>query len=168
LISNHPEDYSDPTRVIELPFPFTGIAPWGFAFTDNSSISYMGRESFAVVWDAFCQIKKDIYHRQSIYVYGGMGVGKSHILMALACLLVRQGHRVVYFPDCLQMLRDPLTYLRTALFFAFAASEFSLLREDIYQCKSIEALADCCSNYQTTGQLCFIIDQLNALDPAPI
>jgi hypothetical protein len=97
---------------------------------------------------------------------GGKGFGKSHIFLALTCLLVRQGLRIVYLPDCREMLRDPLDYLKTAFFFAFADSESFM--QDIYHCESVEVLADFCAQYQMIGRLCFVVDQLNDLDPEPI
>lgn len=45
---------------------------------------------------------------------------ESHMLAALACLLTKDGRRVVYLPDCRSMLRGPEWYLRSALLLAFA------------------------------------------------
>jgi hypothetical protein len=40
-------------------------------------------------------------------LHGTLGAGKSLMLAALACLLMRQGWRVVYIPDCARMLAQP-------------------------------------------------------------
>jgi hypothetical protein len=76
--------------------------------------------------------------RRAIYVYGTRGYGKSHMLAALACLLVRQGERVVYLPDCFAMLHDPLEYLQLALLFTIRNVSS---REQICRCETVEALA---------------------------
>ena len=64
------------------------------------------------------------------------------------------------------MLREPLEYLRNALLFAFADSSSSDYREWICECRDINNLANFCVQYKE-GRLCFIIDQMNALDPEP-
>jgi hypothetical protein len=81
---------------------------------------------------------------------------------ATASLLVRQGKQVVYLPDCFAMLCDPLEY-QFALLFTIRDASF---REQIYRCETVDALAFFCVHYKT-GRLCFIADQLNALDPEP-
>jgi hypothetical protein len=163
-LSQETKDYSDPSIVLRLPFPSLNIIPARFSVSDGRAISYMGREFFLQLWDTFVTTKNDSRHRQAIYVYGSQGFGKSHILAALACLLVRKGERVVYIPDCPAMLLDPFLYLRTALLFAFTGS---IHGEGIRECEDVEGLADFCSLYRSIGQLCFVVDQWNALDPDP-
>ena len=165
-LSEDPAHYAKPSNAVPLPFPSWNTIPPPFDVSSNGSFSYIGREKFALVWDAWLKTKADARHRQAIYVYGTSGYGKSHILAALACLLVRTKERVVYLPDCRAMLQEPLGYLRNALLFAFADSSSSDYREHIYQCEDIKALVDFCMSYKRGG-LCFIIDQLNALDPEP-
>jgi hypothetical protein len=94
------------------------------------------------------------------------GYGKSPVLAALACPLVRKKERVVYLPDCRAMFQEPLEYLRNALLFAFADSSSSDYCERIYECEDVEALANFCKNHKRGG-LYFIVNQLNALDPEP-
>ena len=89
---------------------------------------------------------------------------KSHILAALACLLVRKGTQVVYLPDCRAWLSNPLTYLRNALVFACVHFELSLL-EEVLDREDLESLANFCERYE--NRLCFIVDQVNALDFEP-
>jgi hypothetical protein len=161
-----PAHYAKPSNAVPLPFPSGNVIPPRFDVSSNGSFSYIGREKFALVWKAWLKIKADARHRQAIYVYGTRGYGKSHILAALACLLVRKKERIVYLPDCRAMLQEPLEYLRNALLFTFADSSSIDYRERIYECEDIEALAAFCKNYKRGG-LCFIVDQLNALDPEP-
>jgi len=166
-LSADPSVYSDPSRSIELPFPSTNKIPSRFAIS-NRTFLFLGREKFTVLWEIWIKISADPDHRQAIYVYGTRGYGKSHILAALACLLVRNKERVVYIPDCRTMLSGPLVYLQNALIFAFAGSQSSEYRKRIWECEQVEDLADFCVQYgREGGRLCFIIDQKNALDPEP-
>jgi len=163
LLPEDPNHYADPHNVNDLPFPSANLVPARFSISKEGKISYMGRECFLQVWNALAGVTEDSQHRQAIYVYGGKGLGKSYIFAALACLLVRQGARVVYLPDCRAMLLDDLVYLKTALIFAFLDSAAHL--EDIQRCEDVESLAEFCVAFRSTGQLFFIVDQLNALDP---
>ncbi len=164
MLSEEPTKYSTPNEVIDLPFPSVNQIPPRFSLLDEGKISYMGRECFSQVWKAFRIVEDKPRQRQAIYLFGGKGLGKSHILAALACLLVRRGTQVVYLPDCRAWLFDPLRYLQNALVFAFVNSERSF-REEVLDCENLESLANFCARYRNTGQLCFIVDQLNALDP---
>jgi len=127
----------------------------------------MGREAFATVWEKWREIAPQIRNRQAIYVYGSSGYGKSHILVALACLLVCGGERVVYIPDCRLMLQQPLAYLQAAFLFAFADPESSAQPEVVLRCETVEDLVTFSRQYKETGRLCFVIDQLNAFEPEP-
>lgn len=161
-IQNDPKEYSDPRILAQLPFPSMNPIPSRFSINKNT-FSYMGREKFAQIWNTWLEVKDDVRRHRAIYVYGTRGYGKSYILAALACLLVRQGERVVYLPDCFAMLRDPLEYLRVALLFAIRDASS---REQIHNCKTVNDLASFCVDFKI-GRLCIIADQLNALDPEP-
>jgi hypothetical protein len=167
MLSEDPTKYSDPNEVFDLPFPSMNEIPSRFSLLDNSRFSYMGRECFSQVWETYGIVKDNSRQRQAIYLYGSKGGGKSYILAALACLLVRTGTPVVYIPDCRAMLLDPLNYLQTAILFAFVNSKPSC--EEILDCQNLESLTNFCIRYELAfGQLCFIVDQLNALDPEPM
>ena len=164
MLSEEPTKYSGPNEVIDIPFPSVNEIPPRFFLFNECKISYMGRERFSQVWKTFQIIENNPRQRQAIHLFGGKGLGKSHILAALACLLVRRGKQVVYIPDCRAWLFDPLRYLQNALVFAFLISKPSFL-EEVLDCENLESLANFCTRYRNTGQLCFIVDQLNALDP---
>jgi hypothetical protein len=162
-LSAEPRDYSDPSHPIELPFPSTNIVPSRFAISGNDTFLFLGREKFAVVRDMWLKISADLRYRRAIYVYGTRGFGKSHIVAALACLLIRNNQRVVRIPDC-----RPLVYLRNALLFAFEDPQSSEYRKRMWECQHVEAFGAFCEKCESEGgHLCFIIDQLNALDPEP-
>lgn len=154
-ITNDPKEYSDPGIATQLPFPSMNVIPSRFSINGGTFL-YMGREMFAQIWSTWLQVKDDDQRRQAIYVYGTPGYGKSHMLAALACLLVRQGEQVVYLPDCFAMLRDPLQYLQVALLFAIQDASS---RQQIHSSKTVNDLASFCVHYKS-GRLCIIADQL--------
>lgn len=121
-------------------------------------------KSLATFWKAWSTIKDQVRRRRAIYIYGSMGYGKSHILAALACLLIRTGHRIVYLPDCRAMLGEPLSYVQRALRLALWKPEDTNALKKVLECKSFEELITICEPIEN---LCFMIDQENALDSEP-
>ena len=95
---------------------------------------------------------------ENLYLYGTFGSGKSHILAALACKLIREGERVVYVPDCATLLDDFEWAIRTALCCAFYDSP---LLETIESALDFDALL---RFWRQQRKLYFIVDQLNALE----
>jgi hypothetical protein len=138
------------------------VVPSRFAVSANNSFPYVGREQFAELWSKWLKIKDNTRRRRAIYVYGSMGYGKSHLLAALACLLVRLGEHVVYLPDCRAMLQDPLEYLQTAFLLAFQNARDYW--DAVLQSKDFEDLALLSHQFANGRKICFIVDQLNALD----
>ncbi|KAL1916623.1 uncharacterized protein VTP21DRAFT_5327 [Calcarisporiella thermophila] len=158
-----PEEFSDPSKLIKLPFPFLGLLPVDrFNITDGCFI-YMGREGFARVLAEIENFRDPSYYNR-LYVYGSIGYGKSHILAAMACLLFQQGKRVVYLPDCRAMAQNFLRYLKEALLLTFGDSESYQL--EILKCDTTEKINAFCDEIfdRDSIRLYFIIDQLNALD----
>ena len=97
------------------------------------------------------------------FLHGTFGAGKSYLLAALACLLVKERMSVVYLPDCRAMLRNPFEYLRAALELTFAGNiaAGTFLRS----ATELEELGQFCSVASGEFRLFSIIDQANALDP---
>jgi energy-coupling factor transporter ATP-binding protein EcfA2 len=109
---------------------------------------------------------RGVNSKPSINVYGISGYGKSHILAALACLLIRQNHRVVYIPDCRQAANKPFSEFKRAFMLAFADPKSSKWLQDVFQCDKIEQLQVLSRKYRFVmdDQITFILDQTNALD----
>jgi hypothetical protein len=161
IVSDTLDDYSDPGKVLNLPFPSPNAKPTRFSMTNNA-FSYMGREKFNSLWTTWLKIKDVPDRYRGIYVYGTMGYGKSHILAAFTCLLMRQGERVIYVPDCRKALQTPLTYLRDAFLFAFHDDPECQAR--ISGFNELKDLQSFSQEWPRSKRLCFIIDQINALD----
>ncbi|KAF8539196.1 hypothetical protein BDD12DRAFT_633437, partial [Trichophaea hybrida] len=89
-----------------------------------------GRYKFRELYDA----AKSMNFRgtRKYFLHGTLGAGKSYLLAALACLLNKEGAKVVYLPDCREMMGDTCEYLRSALRLTFTGNE----RHDAF-------LADC-------------------------
>jgi len=110
------------------------------------------------------------YDRRRYFFHGVLGAGKSHLLAALTCLLMREGEIVVYIPDCSDLLGNPVGYFRTALEFAYysrehARSHFKALRREVVKERiALERLSDFCNKRLEKDTAFFIVDQANAFD----
>ena len=163
-IPEDPTEYSNPKTILRLPFPslYTTIPNERFR-VKKGVFEYMGREKFD---ELLAEVNKLEYHvNVKLFLYGSIGYGKSYMLAALACLLIRQGRRVVYLPDCRTLLDNMLGYVKVALLLAFGdkpdyqAKILKLKDEnDIYN--FLEWLSQ-----EKKIYLYFIVDQRNALDP---
>ncbi|RUS12847.1 hypothetical protein BC937DRAFT_86882, partial [Endogone sp. FLAS-F59071] len=157
-------EYSDPGKILRIPFPLWGATkPERFDITDDGSFDYFGREKFAEVLVEIEKLNFEFGFR-ALYVYGTIGYGKSHILAAMTCLLLRQGKRVVYLPDCRAMLTHFLNYIKSGLLLAFGDSESHQLK--IQKCISEDEISLFCDEITVKDhiRLYFIVDQMNALD----
>lgn len=208
------QDYSDPDRQMELPFPFPGDKPSDrFDLHDPSTrgadtFTYMGRHRFAHLLDqlpippavrfapllaadvAAAEASQPTSTKSSaasaaasaipslppseffpplpanaasrpvvMFMYGTIGWGKSHLLAAMVCLLLRKGRKIVYLPDCKVMLSDPVKYVRSALLLTFA-SEPEIQRQAA-ELQTAEQIVAFCDRFP---HLTYVIDQFNALE----
>ena len=118
-------DFSNPTLFRELPFE------WGKQ-DDFYLFQYMGRSKFN---DLLEQVQGDNFIEgfESIYLYGSSGSGKSHLLAALVCHLIRLKKRVLYVPNCSELLANFDGAIQVGLSFACYESE-SLFEEILSAC----------------------------------
>ncbi|KAA8911465.1 hypothetical protein FN846DRAFT_1019620 [Sphaerosporella brunnea] len=172
LISNLDCDVlskSDPTIFKQLPFPFCGrLLPHdsfklsqtagggSFVFT----FPYMGRECFKELWKLVASFKNPL-NLSKVFLHGTVGNGKSHLLAALTCALMRAGERVVYLPDCGALLCNFVKYVKTALCLTFADNEDT---QELIWGFTTETQISVFLNQMGRRKLYFIIDQVNALD----
>jgi energy-coupling factor transporter ATP-binding protein EcfA2 len=157
-------DLSDPTTFTELPFPSLLPIPTQrferIMHEGSYYFEYMGRSKFRELQD-FIKQPNFLAGCDRLYLYGTSGSGKSHLLAALACHLIREGKRVVYIPDCRDLLKRPGAVIWTALRLAFYDSA-SL--NDIQNTNDAEELIDFMFGHK--DDLYIIVDQLNALEVA--
>lgn len=163
-VSDNSNDYSNPEKVLELPFPFLGTKKPTDRFNTNNNnyFKYIGREKFEIILKDINKMKAG-FTNMGYYIYGTMGYGKSHILAAMTCYLIRTGKYVVYLPDCRAFTYDPLKYIKSALLltFTYKVDEF----KTILDCEKLEDIVDFCNTLGLYDRrLYFIVDQFNALD----
>src|SRR5205085_9980211 len=127
-----------------------------FDLDESNSFRYMGRSPFRKLHERV-QTPNFLKFDERIYFYGSSGSGKSHILAALACLLIRQGKRVVYVPDCGTLVDNFMTAMRTAFCFAFPDDY-----ETIVSFLTVDELVRF-SQALLHNRFYIIVDQLNAL-----
>ncbi|KAJ7785809.1 hypothetical protein B0H16DRAFT_1445775 [Mycena metata] len=157
------ETYTQPKTWLTLPFPliYPNLPSDRFAFTSPTltpTFPFMPREYLAVVYTTFITMS---IGQSSLFLHGMVGLGKSHILAALAILFRKQGHRVVFLPDCTQLLQNPERYMKSALLCAFSGPDDANTRRDIEYLTDLNSIQAWCNH---AGKLLFIIDQFNALE----
>ena len=77
----------------------------------------------------------------------------------MVCLLMRKKRKVVFLPDCKQLLREPVDYFRSALLLTFAAEPAA--QAQVAGLCTVDAVIGFCKAH---NDLTFIVDQYNALE----
>ncbi|CAG8593909.1 20149_t:CDS:2, partial [Racocetra fulgida] len=130
-----------------------------FAINEDGCFTFMGRKEFINVLNEINTFKSRTGYME-MFIYGTVGYGKSHILTAIACFLLRNGRRVVYLPDCRKLAVDPMEYIKSALFLTYVDDDAKT--SEINACESFDQIIKFCRSLDET--LYFIVDQMNALD----
>jgi len=157
------DSLSDPSRWTSLPFP--ALSPQlpldRFRFNPDGTFRFMGRQIFADVYQAVSNLSWRTGTNYSLQ--GSLGSGKSHILAALACLLVKEGRRVVYLPDAKRLAAAMVAYTKFALQLTYADDRELFQR--IQGFKSTETICEFVQERQVCGEeLYFICGPMNTLD----
>ena len=162
-----PQALADPTKWSELPFPNASLHLPRERFKIDaveSTFPFMGRKVFTTVYQKVLDFPGT--SRSILSLQGAAGSGKSHILAALTCLLMKEGKRVVYMPDVREFAASMVGYLRNALLLAYAPNPE--LCEIIFASKTISSLVEFVRERSGAGEAIYIIcDQMNALDHDP-
>jgi Cdc6-like AAA superfamily ATPase len=158
------DQLSAPAFYIKLPFPFVGlVVPTRFEIDPGDNEDnwfFMGREKFAELLKMLEDVRKR-RNLATLWVYGSKGYGKSHLLAALVCYLISRKERVVYIPDCRECLKDPVSYVRTAMLFAWGDDK--IMQRAIMTLDTQEKIAKFFTERCSHGDAIFVIDQLDAL-----
>ena len=157
-------DLSDPNTFITLPFPSPLRTPAErFAIQRDTvkRFQYMGRSHFQDLLTAVAD-PRFLDGSSTLYLYGPSGTGKSHLLAALVFHLIREGERVVFIPDCGDLLTNLRIVIREALLFAFHDNPY--LCDEINRTNDIDDLVRFVEQ-RAHHTLYIIVDQRNALDP---
>jgi len=157
------DEYCDPSHSQKLRFPFLGEIPSGrFQLDEMGRFLFYGREKFRELYAAVKGMR--FQGTRMYFLHGTQGSGKSFMLAALACLLMKEGNKVVYVPDCRGLLRDMFGYLRLALCLTFHGPGHEARADLLDKCTTIGELEEFCAAVTPKYRLLFIIDQANALD----
>ena len=153
-------DLADPREFTNLPFPSLAPIPsQRFNAEQINGISrfeYMGRSKFRELQKR-TEGRNFLKGNESLYVYGTSGSGKSHLLAALACHLIREERRVFYIPDCSALLMEPAITIWRALHFAF----YDLPALKLVDPCNIDAMIHFMSKNR---DVYIMVDQVNALE----
>jgi len=152
---------SDPAFGGVFPFPFIGFAvPNRFKAADGNW-QYMGRTKFKELLQKVEDVRvSKVYN--TTWLYGTPGYGKSHLLAALVCYLAAQDVRVVYIPDCGELLEDFIEYVRAAMLFAWA--DDITTQEEIMALKTEKDIGRFFKGFMGQQSVTFVVDQMNALN----
>ena len=117
----------------------------------------MGRSEFENLRKLATQ-DRFMLHHQNLYLYGSSGSGKSHLLAALVCWFIKNQKRVVYIPDCAELVGAgaALTVFKKALRFCYNDDGVTL-----------QTINDFLEFWGLAPQIILAVDQLNALDRGP-
>ena len=170
------EQFADPKECILLPFPYAGVVPKRFQMdSQEAGFHFYGRTAWKLIYN---QVKMmNPLQNNRLHLHGTLGAGKSYLLAGLVCQLEREGMRVVYLPDCYELLlcEPSILYILPSLYCAFyrdpvlgrkvkelAESFFEKGRtwEDLER----EMVMFCNLAAQIGKHIIWVIDQANALD----
>lgn len=156
------EQLSSPDKLFEIPFPYAGAhRPKRFkeGHTTKNSYRYMGREIFGKLLDSVMDAIEGS-KTLDLWVYGPIGYGKSHLLATMVYYLTCRRRKVIYLPDCRICEHMHVSYVLTAMFFAWANDQEKLEKIILLETeKDIQRFLN-----TDTDDVVFIIDQVNALD----
>ncbi|KAF8430307.1 hypothetical protein EV426DRAFT_13255 [Tirmania nivea] len=167
-------ELSNPKEGFSLPFPFCGSRrPTDrFSWDQGGRFLYYGREVFEDVLSKVMELGE--YGYQELYISGSLGWGKSYLLGALVCYLMKIGKRVVYAPDARWLNGECFRYLQDCLHLTFA--DDSHILQVLRRCQDLQDLQIFANDVAESGITLYIfLDQANALDdesagraPAPV
>ncbi|RPB23652.1 hypothetical protein L211DRAFT_849639 [Terfezia boudieri ATCC MYA-4762] len=156
-------ELSNPKEGFSLPFPFCGSRrPTDrFSWDQGGRFLYYGREVFEDVLSKVMELGE--YGYQELYISGSLGWGKSYLLGALVCYLMKIGKRVVYAPDARWLNGECFRYLQDCLHLTFA--DDSHILQVLRQCQDLQDLQIFANDVAESGITLYIfLDQANALD----
>jgi hypothetical protein len=154
---------SDPTCVIPIPFPMgsSHFPADRFELSEQQTFAYLGRQQFLALERRASGLGTDRENwRKRLDVYGTKGYGKSHMLAALACFLMKR-RRVVYIANCAQLAEhSPWRYVAQALRLTFGDKTETQMT--ISEFKDASGVIDFC---RAQENLLFIVDQYKSVKP---
>lgn len=118
-------DLSDPRKFVRIPFPYAAWRKPSDRFHDIDEIGtfgYQGRHSFKTILGTINGMRERDAHK-SAYINGFLGEGRSFQLAAVVSLLRKEGYRVLYVPDCKELVLELLETIRCVFYISFANND---------------------------------------------
>lgn len=109
---------ADPHAIFNLPFPAIRFPSNNHFNMVDGAFQFVGREKIKLLYELLMGTDES-QGLMAVSCYGTEGYGRSHIIAALVVLLMVEGRRVVYVPDCSHLLSGCFQGLRRSLFMAF-------------------------------------------------
>lgn len=157
------DEYSDPKKMHWLPFLSSHSHKTNrFHFNADGEFRYVGRATFKKFAEEVLALNRN---KSSLFLHGHMGVGKSHMMAALACFLTRIGKLVVYISDYSAFLSDPVTATKIALARAFWNRECEL--DKIFEMRTVDELKTYCMQISHRERIYLLIDYQAIFDVMP-
>ena len=135
-----------------------------FHLNEEDAFRFIGRKIFGEVYRTVSNMSR---RAGTIYsLQGTLGSGKSHILAALVCLLIKEGKRVVYILDARVFATNIVDYTKEAMQLAYADDQ--VLFEQIEGFSFTADILQFSKERSTRGDWWHLIcDQMNAVDHFP-
>ncbi|KAF8416478.1 hypothetical protein BGX38DRAFT_1147612 [Terfezia claveryi] len=170
------EQFADPKQCILLPFPYAGVVPKRFQLEGQEHVfRFCGRTAWKPIYE---QVKAmNAMQNNRLHLHGTLGAGKSYLLAGLVCQLQREGMRVIYLPDCYELLlcEPPALYILPSLYLAFyqdpvlgdkvkELTRFFFEKGRTQEDLEWDMIMFCNLAAQVERPIIWVIDQANALD----
>jgi len=135
-----------------------------FHLNEEDAFRFIGRKIFGEVYRTVSNMSR---RAGTIYsLQGTLGSGKSHILAALVCLLIKEGKRVVYILDARVFATNIVDYTKEAMQLAYADDQ--VLFEQIEGFSFTADILQFSKERSKRGDWWYLIcDQMDALDHFP-
>ncbi|KAI5779760.1 hypothetical protein EDC01DRAFT_754786 [Geopyxis carbonaria] len=162
LMSDQPPwPYSIAGLWIVLPFPCEDYnMGLGFATNDRqTTFEYLCRQEFDAILSEIVKMHKKLGHGE-YFLCGPQGSGKSHILLALGCLLMRRSKKVLYLPNPTHLARNFVKYVQASLMVTYGTDPF--IQSRIQRCNTREEIVQ--MSRKLSAQMFVIVDQWDAFD----
>ena len=158
-----PPQQSYRSQILTWSFLSRGLIPCCFKTSGRNPINYryFGSTIFRDIYQNI-QSLMDSTNCMDLLLDGPLGVGKSHILATIAYLLTAQGYRVIYLPDCRDLLRDSVRYLRHAMLLAWA-DDWDKTKQ-ILQMKTQNHIEKFLASHEGDSSVFFVLGRFDALN----
>ncbi|KAF3927795.1 hypothetical protein ABW20_dc0101035 [Dactylellina cionopaga] len=130
----------------------------------NMKFNFIGRTAFAgLVATTYNLIDGSGGNAEHHHIDGSLGWGKSHILAALVCVLLKNRIKVIYLPHYSDYIHVGIDYLKDAIYLTYAQEEEKL--QQVAAAHSFAKIKEFLNSEKERGErIVFIIDGVDNFD----